>query len=190
MKIIKTIVKKRCGVCEAVFSLRTHDNTNQSHIVPSGGCNQGVSGSFCVACLSGKNAFIMGIPLCDKSIGIRQVSGRSGHVSRRNGISRSTGNLTEILICYCGSQNFCQIMGSGIVIRIRKAIGIHKMGVFASQFCGTFIHHGCKITYRTSYPDSHLGTDFIGRSKHNGIETLFYRKLFSNLGINGRVAWF
>ena len=69
-------------------------------------------------------------------------------------------------------------MGRGVMLGIVEAMGVHEMGVGASQIGCFPVHHVRKGFRGTGDVLRHRVGAFIGRFQHDGIQALLHRQLF------------
>ena len=87
-------------------------------------------------------------------------------------------------VLYCCTTNQCHIIRASIMIITVQTVWIGKVCVHTAKAIGSFIHKVCKSRNTARYIVCYTVTNFIGRSQHDTIETLFNAKLFPYLCFN------
>ena len=192
LKIIKSVIHKIRGlqiVLAGPVSMQKDTYIASSAFFPE--CNQGIPGCRSKTCFSSRAPFLIIIAVrLQHPVMIRKEPGLLMHVGRFDLFLHSGHKNPEIRIRICRLGDQRHIMGSGIMVIIRKTARIGKMRTGAAQILCFLIHHIRKCGNRSGHMLRESVGRIIGRLQHQGIKGLPDRELFARLksGI-GRVIF-
>ena len=99
--------------------------------------------------------------------------------------ARNTGKIFILQSCLSDKGH---IMGGGIMVFIRKTMGIGKMSIRASQICGFLVHHFHKGVDGTGHMLCQTVSALIGGFQQQGVQGFLYRQLFPFGGSDAAAA--
>ena len=139
-KIVKTVIEQLHCVVELIRGFLAEDHADELQVVPFRAGHQRLSGVFRIARLAADDAVIFHLPV-DQLVLVEDrvilgLSVRGLHV-----VARDIGKGGKVLVGKEFSRDQRHIIGAGVVLRIRKAVGVGKVRVLAPQLFGPFGHH-------------------------------------------------
>ena len=117
-----------------------HHNTGKGVTVLFSIGNKGVLSFGCIACLPSDAGIIMIFGIHQHLMFVTEGESLRTQVGGSYRVFCTAGNFTKCRILNCFSGNKCHIMGTCIMIRVMKTVGIDKMCIRTAKCFRTLIH--------------------------------------------------